>query len=105
MYVHTYIYTYTYIHIYIGSAKNIAEASNIRLDQAAVSIVRECVCTSITRVALRLGSDLQPHLRIQLGQLLVDLLASADHSVINNTIIGIRSLSEQGLCLQVIMMR
>ena len=73
-----------------------AELSLIRLDPSAVSVVRECVCTSITRVALRLGAGLEMHLRRQLGHLLVDLLSSQDHSVISNTVIGIRSLSEQG---------
>lgn len=78
------------------SAQSIAQATSICLTPAAVSIVRECVCATITRVALRLGADLQPHLRLQLGHLLVDLLSVADHSVISNTVVGIRSLSEKG---------
>jgi hypothetical protein len=57
------------------------------------------VRATVRRVALRLGADLQPHLRWQLGHLLVDLLSVADHSVISNTVVGIRSLSEKGAVL------
>ena len=68
----------------------------IRLDKLTITIIRECVCTAITRVALRLGNDLQHHLKVQLSVLLIELLSSDDHSVIINTVIGIRSLSEEG---------
>ena len=81
---------------YRPSAQSIAESSCIRLDKTAVTVVRECICTSITRVALRLGMNLEFYLREQLGHLLIDLLSSDDHSVISNTVIGIRSLIEQG---------
>ena len=78
------------------NARALAESSLIRLDKLTITIIRECVCTAITRVALRLGNDLQHHLKVQLGVLLIELLSSDDHSVIINTVIGIRSLSEEG---------
>ena len=73
-----------------------AESPLIRLDRIAIALIRECTSTAITRVALRLANDLQGHLKIQLGILLIELLSSDDYSVVINTVVGIRSLSEQG---------
>ena len=77
---------------------NITHSLGIMLDKATVAVVRECACTAITRVALSLGTSLAKNLREQLAKLFTDFLGCDDYSVISNTITGIRSLGDRGLC-------